>query len=102
MSANESLLKLATERFMTDGLGGRLSRNGRLINPVASGIEPMYRAASTVCGNIAERALLAGLGSWLGCFELIEAITLEERAVLEEHFQFLIKEEWPPQYKHIF
>jgi len=102
MSANESLLKLATERFMTDGLGGRLSRNGRLINPVASGIEPMYRAASTVCGNIAERVLWAGLGWWFGCFEQIEAITLEERAFLEEHSQLLKKEEWPPEYKHIF
>src|ERR1700687_5828396 len=93
MSANESLHKLAAERFMTDGLGGRLSRNGRLINPGASGIEPMYRAASTVCGNIAERVLWAGLGWWLGCFEQIEAITLEERTFLEEHSQLLKKEE---------
>jgi hypothetical protein len=103
MSANEGLVQLATEQFMTDGLGGRLSRNGRSINPVAPSIEPMYKAASTVCGNIAERVLWCGLGWWLGCFQQVEAITIEEKVFLAEHSQLLQEEAgWPAQYQYIF
>jgi hypothetical protein len=103
MSASERFVQLATEQFMTDGLGGRLSRNGRLINPVAPSIEPMYKAASIVCGNIAERVLWCGLGWWLGYFQQVEAITTEEKVFLTVHSQLLQEDAgWPAQYQHIF
>jgi hypothetical protein len=96
--------RAATEEFLREGLGGKLSQNAtRLIQATEKGdLGSNQRVASNLaCGNIIERILWMGLGRWLGYLHNEEPLTSEERAFLIESAPLIDESQWPDLFVHL-
>ena len=80
--------QVATERFLSDGLGARLTQNADiLMSGISQGFlgELQGLGIKFVCGNIAERVLWLAYGVWIGYFNPVLPVSETERRFLAEY-----------------
>jgi hypothetical protein len=108
MSANDPELRRAvTEEFLSEGLGGKLSRNASMLTHLhrigMGGIlgSNIQLASALACGNIIERILWMGLGQWLGYLQNTAPLSPKEKAFLIENAPVFYENQWPKSFTHM-
>jgi hypothetical protein len=96
--------RLATTEFLTEGLGGKLTRSADLL--LRASAEDSFgdwkkSAITYACGNIVERVLWVGHGRWMGYFEDVAPISADERGLLQEYAPLLSDAKLPADVQNI-
>jgi hypothetical protein len=96
--------RLATSEFLTEGLGGKLTRSAELL--LRASAEDSFgdwknSAITYACGNIVERVLWIGYGRWMGYFEDVAPISADERGLLREYAPLLSDANLPADVQNI-
>ena len=96
--------RLATAEFLTEGLGGKLTRSSEMLMRAsiedASG-DWKQSAITYACGNIIERVFWVGQGHWMGYFEHVAPISGDERSLLQEYEPLLNDARFPTDFQNV-
>ena len=96
--------RLATTEFLTEGLGGKLTRSVDLL--LRASAEDSFGdwgqlAITYACGSIVERVFWVGRGRWMGYFEDVAPISDDERGLLQEYAPLLSDAKLPPDFQNV-
>lgn len=96
--------RLATTEFLTEGLGGKLTRSADLLLRASAedSLGDWKRSVITyACGNVLERVLWVGHGRWMGYFADVAPISADERGLLQEYAPLLSDAKLPTDVQNL-
>jgi hypothetical protein len=94
----------ATAEFLTEGLGGKLTRSAEMLMraSVEDTLGDWKQSAITyACGNIIERVFWVGQGRWMGYFDDVAPISGDEQDLLQEYAPLLNDAKLPTDFQNV-